>query len=65
MTNKLIKNLEYINIFIMDNSTNIPIYEINRENIESEWTNLLESIKTSSFLSIDIVSFDIKLTQIK
>ena len=49
----------------MDNSNNIPIYEINRENIESEWTNLLESIKTSSFVSIDIVSFDNKLAKIK
>ena len=39
----------------MNTIKNLPILDLNRENIETEWPKLIDSIKNSSFISIDIV----------
>ncbi len=35
---------------------NLPIITLTEDNIKTEWSNLIENIKKSTFISIDIVS---------
>lgn len=36
---------------------NLPVVDLTKENVESEWNGLIEAIRSSSFVSIDVVRF--------
>ena len=38
----------------MTSFENFPIIDLTKENIENEWSNLIDSVKKSSFISLDI-----------
>jgi hypothetical protein len=50
-----------LNIFTKKNSldmvsiNNLPIVILTEDNIKNEWHNLIDHLKTSTFISIDIV----------
>lgn len=49
----------------MNSINNLPILDLNQDNIEHEWQGLINTIKDSSFIGIDIVNVNYYFIHLK